>query len=96
MDHAFPEIQRRSDAETSDPVYNPICFAVRNQLCRMHSSNESTNSRALTYVAKKHRISRASVCRLMKQAGCEQEGNVISSQPDHRPGEQLTVLERAA
>jgi DNA invertase Pin-like site-specific DNA recombinase len=49
---------------------------------------------SLTCVAKKHRISRASVCRLMKVA--EADVNVISPQREHRPIEQLSALERAA
>jgi DNA invertase Pin-like site-specific DNA recombinase len=51
---------------------------------------------SLTCVAKKHRISRASVCRLMKQDTCGQQINVISSQHEHRPAGQLALLERAA
>ena len=41
---------------------------------------------SLTCVAKKHRISRASVCRLMKEAGCGQQVEMISSQREPHPG----------
>jgi DNA invertase Pin-like site-specific DNA recombinase len=51
---------------------------------------------SLTCVAKKHRISRASVCRLMKDAGCGQQAQVTSSQPEHHSVEHLASLERAA
>jgi DNA invertase Pin-like site-specific DNA recombinase len=51
---------------------------------------------SLTCVAKKHRISRASVCRLMKEALTRQRVNVISPQPEHRPVEQQAALERVA
>ncbi|MGA8104122.1 MAG: recombinase family protein [Candidatus Acidiferrales bacterium] len=51
---------------------------------------------SLTYVANKHRISRASVCRLMKEAVSGQQVKAISLQQEHRPVGQLTALERAA
>jgi hypothetical protein len=51
---------------------------------------------SLTCVAKKHRISRASVCRLMKDAECGQQVKMISSESEHEPAEQLAPLERAA
>jgi DNA invertase Pin-like site-specific DNA recombinase len=51
---------------------------------------------SLTCVAKKHRISRASVCRLMKEAVVRKPANVISSQHEHHLAEQLAPLERAA
>jgi DNA invertase Pin-like site-specific DNA recombinase len=51
---------------------------------------------SLTCVAEKHRISRASVCRLMKQDTCGQQINVISSLHEHRHAGQLAALERAA
>jgi DNA invertase Pin-like site-specific DNA recombinase len=51
---------------------------------------------SLTCVAKKHRISRASVCRLMKQAVCGQQVEMISPQHEDHPVGQLTALERAA
>jgi DNA invertase Pin-like site-specific DNA recombinase len=51
---------------------------------------------SLTMVAKKHRISRASVCRLMKEAECGQQIGVISSHQEHRPAGQQVALERVA
>jgi DNA invertase Pin-like site-specific DNA recombinase len=51
---------------------------------------------SLTCVANKHRISRASVCRLMKEAVSGQQVKAISLQQEHRPVGQLTALERAA
>jgi DNA invertase Pin-like site-specific DNA recombinase len=49
---------------------------------------------SLTCVAKKHRISRASVCRLMKETG--QQVEIISPQYGEHSATQLTALERAA
>ena len=51
---------------------------------------------SLSCVAKEHRISRASVCRLLKEAGCGQQVEMISSQHERHPVEQLAPLERAA
>ena len=48
---------------------------------------------SLTCVAKKHRISRASVCRLMKDAKAAQQANLISQEPGKMPSGQLIVLE---
>jgi DNA invertase Pin-like site-specific DNA recombinase len=61
----------------------------RQQVVRHRHSGMS-----ITCVAKKHRSSRASVCRLMKVA--EADINVISPQREQRPTEQLAPLERAA
>lgn len=51
---------------------------------------------SLTCVAKKHRISRASVCRLMKEAECGRQVNVIPPQHEKTPSGQRIVLESAA
>jgi DNA invertase Pin-like site-specific DNA recombinase len=51
---------------------------------------------SLTCVAEKHRISRASVCRLMKEAVCGRQVNAISLQQEPPPAGQLAPLERAA
>lgn len=51
---------------------------------------------SLTCVAKKHRISRASVCRLMKEAEGKRQIKMISSQHAQSPAEQLEALESAA
>jgi len=51
---------------------------------------------SLTLVAKKHRISRASVCRLVKEAVGGPKIDVISSQQEHRPAGQQAGLERVA
>ena len=56
----------------------------REQLVRDRLSGMS-----ITRVAKKHRISRASVCRLMKEIGAGQEGAILQpvQTPDFtRPG----------
>lgn len=63
----------------------------RDQVVRDRRSGMS-----LTCVAKKHRISRASVCRLMKEAACGPQIDVISSQDEHRPVGQLAALARVA
>jgi DNA invertase Pin-like site-specific DNA recombinase len=51
---------------------------------------------SMTHVAAKHRISRASICRLMKEAGHRGQTKVIPPQPEHDPVELLPVLESAA
>jgi DNA invertase Pin-like site-specific DNA recombinase len=58
--------------------------------------DDRRNGMSLTEVAKRHHISRASVCRLMKEAERGREVKVISSQPDHRPSEEPMALEKAA
>jgi hypothetical protein len=50
---------------------------------------------SLTCVTKKHRISRASVCRLMKEAAREQQADIASSQHTHQPVD-LAILGRVA
>jgi DNA invertase Pin-like site-specific DNA recombinase len=51
---------------------------------------------SLTCTAKKHRISRASVCRLVKEAERGGRVNVVPAQPDKTPAGQLAALESAA
>jgi DNA invertase Pin-like site-specific DNA recombinase len=63
----------------------------REQIVRDRRSGMS-----LTKVAEKHRISRASVCRLMNDAGFGRRAKVISSQYQHQPVAQPTALESAA
>jgi DNA invertase Pin-like site-specific DNA recombinase len=58
--------------------------------------DDRRNGMSLTEVAKRHHISRASVCRLMNAAERGREVKVISSQPEHRPIDQSMALENAA
>jgi DNA invertase Pin-like site-specific DNA recombinase len=51
---------------------------------------------SLTQVAEKHRISRASVCRLMNEAERGQQVKVISSQNEDHSSSHLPALESAA
>jgi DNA invertase Pin-like site-specific DNA recombinase len=51
---------------------------------------------SLTRVAKRHRISRASVCRLMKEANAGQQIHVIPSQHKDRVVSELPTLQTAA
>ena len=51
---------------------------------------------SLTCVAKKHRISRASVCRLMKEAVGGPKIKLMSTAGERRPVEQVAALERVA
>jgi hypothetical protein len=50
---------------------------------------------SLTLVAKKHKISRASVCRLMKEAEREAQAKVVLSPRERRLAEQPIVLKNA-
>jgi DNA invertase Pin-like site-specific DNA recombinase len=50
---------------------------------------------SLTQVAKKHRVSRATVCRLMKQAGNTPQVQIIAAQHNCRPSGQQAVFEAA-
>lgn len=51
---------------------------------------------SLTQVAAKHRISRASVCRLMKEAGSKGQVQLIATQGEKTAAAPLTFLENAA
>jgi DNA invertase Pin-like site-specific DNA recombinase len=51
---------------------------------------------SLTCVAKKHRISRASVCRLMKESVSAPQIKLMSTAGERRPVEQVAALERVA
>ena len=63
----------------------------RDQVLRDRRSGMS-----LTQVAKKHRISRASVCRLMKEADSKRQVELTATQDERHPVVQLPPLEMAA
>jgi DNA invertase Pin-like site-specific DNA recombinase len=63
----------------------------REQIVRDRRSGMS-----LTCVAKKHRISRASVCRLMKDTKAAQQVHVIPTQNEHHSVSDVPILESAA
>jgi DNA invertase Pin-like site-specific DNA recombinase len=63
---------------------------------RAHVVRDRRLGMSLTLVAKKHRISRASVWQLMKETGCGKQINVISLQQEVRPVEQPAALGRVA
>lgn len=61
---------------------------------REQVARDRRSGMSLTCVARKHRISRASVCRLMKETG--QQVEIISPQGRDHSAAQFTALERAA
>ncbi len=81
---------RRARLEGSQIGRTPLDID-REQVVRDRRSGIS-----LTCVAEKHRISRASICRLMKGAARGQQVNMIPSQHEYRPAGQQAALERVA
>jgi hypothetical protein len=84
-----------TEVDTADPRLKPFVSLKRSHY-QFRVVRDRLSGMSLTCVAKKHRISRTSVCRLMKEAACGPQIDVISSQDDHRPVGQQVDLERVA